>query len=229
MRLTLYSHPLASYCHKVLIALYETGSDFETVTVDFGDPAQHAQLHGLWPLGKLPVLHDTARNLILPEATIIIDYLDRVCPGPQRLLPAEPDACLQARLWDRFFDLYVQGPMQKIVFDSFRAEDQKDHLGVEEAKEQLRQAYVIIEQHMTGRLWAAGDDFSLAECSAATALFFARILQPFQPGQTALDDYFERLLLRPSFCRVLIEAQTWFESFPFHDRMDARFKSPVPN
>ncbi|WP_095882885.1 glutathione S-transferase family protein [Alloyangia mangrovi] len=228
MRLTLYSHPLASYCHKILIALYEAGTVFETVTVDLGDPAQHARLLGLWPVGKLPVLQDTERNVTLPEATIIIDYLDRVFPGPQPMLPADPDTCLQARLWDRFFDLYVQGPMQKIVFDSFRPEDQKDHLGVAEAGEQLRQAYAMIERHMTGRVWAAGEHFSLAECSAAPALFFARILQPFDPAQTALDAYFERLLLRPSFSRVLIEAQPWFESFPFRDRMDARFQPSVP-
>ncbi|MBE9636941.1 glutathione S-transferase family protein [Salipiger mangrovisoli] len=223
MTLTLYSHPLASYCHKVLIALYEAGTEFEAVTVDLADPADHARLLELWPVGKLPVLRDAERDVTLAEATIIIDYLDRFHPGAAPMLPDDPDATLQARLWDRVFDLYVQGPMQKIVFDSFRPDAQKDRMGVAAARAELRQSYRLIDRHMASRTWAAGEAFGLADCAAAPALFFAGILEPFGAEAANLSAYFERLLARPSFRQVLVEARPWFDSFPFRHRMDPRF------
>lgn len=223
MTLSLYSHPLASFCHKVLIALYEAGTEFESLLVDLNDPGEHARFLDLWPVGKMPVLHDDNPNETIPEASIIIEYLDQTYPGSRPMLPADPATCLQARLWDRFFDLYVQEPMQKIVFDSFRPADQKDKIGVDAAEQRLMQAYEMVENHMKDRTWAVGDDFSIAECSAAPALFFAGIVVPFKFDQAALRGYFERLVERPSFRRVLVEAQPYFENFPFHDRIPEHF------
>ncbi|WP_425098370.1 glutathione S-transferase family protein [Tropicibacter sp. S64] len=225
MSLTLYSHPLASYCHKVLIALYEAGTDFDPVLVDLADPGDHARFLDLWPVGKMPVLRDDARDAVIPEATIIVEYLDLHYPGPQPMLPADPDLCLEARLWDRFFDLHVQDPMQRIVFDRFRPEDQKDRIGVAEAEQRLQVAYGMLETRLSGRRWCVGDTFGLADCAAAPALFFAGMIVPFGEDRTALADYFERLLARPSFRRVLAEAQPYFEYFPFYDRMPERFRT----
>ena len=223
MTLKLYSHPLASFCHKVLIALYEAETAFEPLMVDLSDPGDHAQFLDLWPVGKMPVLRDEHRNETIPEASIIIEYLDQNYPGRRTILPADPAICLRARLWDRFFDLYVQEPMQKIVFDSFRPEDQKDKVGVESAEQRLMQAYEMVEHRMKDRTWVAGDEFSIAECSAAPALFFAGIIVPFKFNQSALRGYFERLVERPSFRRVLVEAQPYFKNFPFHDRIPEQF------
>ncbi|WP_315899559.1 glutathione S-transferase family protein [Roseovarius atlanticus] len=223
MTLKLYSHPLASFCHKVLIAFYEAETPFEPLMVDLGDPGDHARFLDLWPVGKMPVLRDEGRNETIPEASIIIEYLDQNYPGVQTMLPADPATCLRARLWDRFFDLYVQEPMQKIVFDSFRPEDRKDKTGVEAAEQRLMQAYEMVENHMKDRTWAAGDDFSIAECSAAPALFFAGIIVPFKSDQSALRGYFERLVDRPSFRRVLVEARPYFDNFPFRDRIPQQF------
>lgn len=223
MTLTLYSHPLASFCHKVLIALYEAGTQFDPILVDLSDPGDHARFLDMWPVGKMPVLRDDARNETIPEASIIIEYLDHHYPGSQAMLPTDPETCLRARLWDRFFDLYVQEPMQKIVFDSFRPDDEKDKTGVEAAEQRLMQAYDMVEEHMSDKTWAAGDSFSIAECSAAPALFFAGIIVPFKFNQSALRGYFERLVDRPSFRRVLVEAQPYFENFPFHDRVPEHF------
>ncbi len=223
MTLTLYSHPLASFCHKVLIALHEAGTGFDPLLVDLSDPGEHARFLDLWPVGKMPVLRDDDRNETIPEASIIIEYLDQNYPGNRPMLPADPANCLQARLWDRFFDLYVQEPMQKIVFDSFRPEGEKDKTGVVAAEQRLMQAYEMVENHMKDRTWAAGDDFSIAECSAAPALFFAGIIVPFKFDQAALRGYFERLVDRPSFRRVLVEAQPYFGNFPFHDRIPEHF------
>jgi glutathione S-transferase len=38
MRLTVYYHPLAWYCHKVLIALYEHGIDFRRRVIEEAEP-----------------------------------------------------------------------------------------------------------------------------------------------------------------------------------------------
>ncbi|MCA8878540.1 MAG: glutathione S-transferase family protein [Rhodobacteraceae bacterium] len=228
MALTLYGHPLASFCHKVLIALYEAGTPFESVTVDLGDPGDHGRFLDLWPVGKMPVLRDAARDRVVPETPIIIEYLDRHYPGAAPLLPADPETRLDVRLWDRFFDLHVQDPMQRIVADRLRPEPRRDPEGVREQEARLRTAYGMIERQTAHGDWAVGAAFSMADCAAAPALFYAGILVPFPEDHPHLAAYFERLLARPSFRRVLAEARPWFDYFPFNDRMPDRFRTIEP-
>ena len=227
MSLVLYLHPLASFCHKVLIALYENETPFEPQVIDLGDEASSADLVESWPVGKIPVLRDTARDRAIPETTIIIEYLQTHYPGPVRLIPADHDSALDARLWDRFFDLYVSAPMQKIVLDRLRPEYQKDPAGVSEAFATLKTAYAMIERHMQDKTWANGQDFSIADCAALPALFFAETLQPFSQSHANLSAYFERLLARPSIARVLEEARPYFQYYPYWQKLDARFYTPA--
>jgi glutathione S-transferase len=224
MTLTLYLHPLASYCHKVLIGLYENAVPFTPVTVDLADPASAAELLDRWPVGKIPVLHDAARGQTVPETTIILDYLQAHFPGPARLIPDDPDAAIAARLWDRFFDLYVSTPMQKLVFDSFRPEGGHDTIGVDDAKGLLSTAYGMIEKHLDAKSWLAGEAFTIAECSAAPALFFAETLVPFTGAYPKVATYFDRLMARPSVARVYDEAKPYLHFYPFHERIAARFR-----
>ena len=223
MSLTLYQHPLASFCHKVLIALYENGHAFDTVLVDLADPDSTSKLLALWPVGKMPVLHDGAADRVIPETSIIIEYLDYVHPGPVRLIPDDFDAALEARLWDRFFDLYVSQPLQTIVLDRIRQDGANDPASVANARAGLDMAYAMIEARMDGREFIAGDGFSIADCSATPALFYAGIVHPFGAGQTALEGYFDRLINRPAAQRVLDEARPWFHMFPFRDQIPDRF------
>jgi glutathione S-transferase len=223
MALTLYIHPLASFCHKVLIALYENAVPFRAVTIDLGDPGSAAELLAHWPVGKIPVLHDGDRDQVVAETTIIIEYLQQHHAGSLPMLPDDPDALLDARLWDRFFDLYVSQPMQKIVTDRIRPEGGNDPFGVAEARRTLDTAYAMIEQRMAGRRWACGEAFSIADCAAAPGLFFAAIVHPFAVDQENVAAYLERLLARPSMQRVLAEARPWFAMFPYRDAMPARF------
>lgn len=223
MNLTLYTHPLASFCHKVLIALYENGTEFRPVTVDLGDPISAGALLEKWPVGKIPVLQDAARERTVPETSIIIEYVQRHYPGPVLLLPADEESRLDARLWDRFFDLYVSVPMQKIVTDRLRPAGGNDPAGVADARRSLDTAYAMIEAQLKGRTWATGEVFTIADCAAAPALFFASIVHPFDSGQPNLAGYFERLLERPSFRRVLAEARPYFSMFPYREAMPERF------
>lgn len=223
MPLTLYSHPLASFCHKVLIALYENGHEFEKVLVDLADPDSASDLLSLWPVGKMPVLHDASADRVVPETSIIIEYLDGRYPGPVRLIPEDFDAALDARLFDRFFDLYVSQPMQTIVIDRIKPDAAKDAAAVANARAALDMAYAMIEARMGSREFIAGDRFSIADCSATPALFYAGIVHPFGPSQNALKGYFYRLIYREAAQRVLDEARPYFHMFPYRDQIPERF------
>jgi len=224
MSLTLYYHPLASFCHKVLIALYENDTPFTPRIIDLSKDADGAELRSIWPIRKFPVIRDHDRKQDVPESSIIIEYLDRHFPGPTRLVPQAPDEALDARLWDRIFDLYVQLPMQKIVGDRLRAKDKADEAGVADARATLKTAYGMIERRMASRTWAAGNAFSMADCSAAPALFYAGAVEPFLTGFANLAAYFDRLVGRPSFKRVIEQARPFFPMFPFADAIPARFR-----
>jgi glutathione S-transferase len=214
MSLTLHFHPLASYCWKALIALYENDTPFTPHKVDLGNPAERAALLKLWPIGKFPVLGDAARGKTVPESSIIIEYLDRHYPGPTRFIPADPELALQTRLRDRFYDLYVHLPMQKIMVDRLWPADKRDPRGIEEAKAQLRTSYAMIEQQMSAGIWAMGEAFSLADCAAAPSLFYGNMAAPFGEDQKNLRAYFERLKARPSIARVMKEAEPYFNMVP---------------
>lgn len=221
--LTLYLHPLASFCHKVLIGLYENGTPFEPHIVDFSDPGSAAAHLERWPVGKIPVLYDGATGRVVPETSVIIEYLTRHYPGPVRLLPDDPDALLNVRLWDRFYDLYVSVPMQKIVTDRLRPEGFNDPHGVAEAHATLDTAYAMIDAELADKTWAAGEAFTLADCAALPALFFSSIVHPFGEDRPHLAAYFERLIARPSVRRVIAEARPYFQFFPYREAMPARF------
>lgn len=223
MSLILYIHPLASFCHKVLIALYENGTPFQAETVDLTDKGSALAHVERWPVGKIPVLFDAATRRVIPETSIIIEYLQETYPGPVALLPSGKTERLETRLWDRFFDLYVNTPMAKIVTDRIRPAGTSDAHGVAEARSTLTTAYQMIEGQMAAHDWAIGNDFTLADCAAAPALFYASIVHPFGDTHPRLSSYRDRLLARPSIRRVIDEARPYFAMFPYRDAMPARY------
>lgn len=214
MPLKLYMHPFASFCQKVLVALYENGTPFEPHLVDLADETSRTAFLKVWPIGRFPVLRDEEKDRTLPESTIIIEYLAHNYPGPIDLVPRDPELALEARLWDRFYDLYVEEPMQKIVTDKLRPAGKNDAHGVEHAKNVLQTAYGIIDQAMATRAWATGARFGMADCGAAPALFYASLVQPFDKTHSNVAAYARRLKERPSFARVVQEAEPYFKYFP---------------
>ena len=214
MSLTLHFHPLASFCWKALIALYENDTPFTPNSVDLSNPAERGALLKLSPIGKFPVLQDDARGEIVPESSIIIEHLDRHYPGRTKFIPEQAGLAWQTRLRDRFYDLYVHLPMQKIMGDRLRPADARDPHGVEEARAQLRKSYSMIEQQMAAGGWAMGEAFSLADCAAAPPLFYGNMVVPFGDEHRHLRAYFARLKSRPSFARVMKEAEPYFKMVP---------------
>jgi glutathione S-transferase len=214
MPLKLYFHPLASFCQKVLIALYENDTPFEPHVVDLSDPASNAAFKKIWPIGKFPVLRDEEKDRLVPESTIIIEYLAQHYPGRTQLVPTDADLARQARMCDRFYDLHVHVPMQKIITDRLRPAGKNDPHGVEEAKALLRTACDMLDEDMRTKTWAMGDAFGMADCAAAPALFYANMAMPFGDTHKNVARYLGRLTERPSYARALKEAQPYLGLVP---------------
>lgn len=210
MSLTLYSHPLSSYCWKALAALYENDTPFTYRSLE--DPEAGKELAALWPLMRFPVLVDGGQTVI--ETSVIIEHLDVFHPGTTRFIPADPRQALEVRRMDRIFDNYIQTPQQKIVFDILRPEAERDARGVAEARQMLEKTYAWLDGVMAGREWAAGGGFTLADCSAAPALFYADWTHAIPEAFAHLRAYRRRLLARPSVARAVDEGRPYRHMFP---------------
>lgn len=213
MALQLYLHPLSSYCHKVLIAFYENDIPFVPCIVDSAE--QHSALRALWPVGKFPVLHDTGRGHVVPESSIIIEYLARHHPGAVELVPRDPDRAWQVRLRDRFCDTYLHGPVQKLSGDRLRPAERRDPAGVDEARGMFRVALDMLDADIAGKTWLMGDAFTMADCAAAPALHYgAFFFGAFGATHPNAWGYLQRLEARPSYARALREAAPYRHLLP---------------
>ncbi|MCW3848361.1 glutathione S-transferase family protein [Sphingomonas sp. LB-2] len=211
MTLTLYSHPFSSYCQKVLTALWERELPFTYRNVE--EPGVGEELAKLWPIGKFPVLVDDGRTVA--ETSIIIEYLDLHHGEARRMVPADPEAALEVRFMDRFFDLHVMNAMSGPVFEALRAEkaDRKGE-AMEKARAALDTAYAWLEERLSGRSWAAGEDFSMADCAAGPSLFYADWVHPIGEQFPTVRAYRAKLLVRPSFARAVEEGRKYRHYFP---------------
>ena len=212
MPLALYGHPFSSYTQKVLIALYENAIPFEFRCLGPDTPQHAAEWLRRWPLGKFPLLVDGERSVV--ETSIIIEYLQLAHPGPIRLLPADSMAALDIRFLDRFFDLHVMQWVQHAVNGALTGDPVKREEGLALVAKKLDLAYAWLERQLARRTWAAGEAFTLADCAAAPALFYADWTQRIPETCPVLRAYRARLLARPSFARAVNEAREFRPLFP---------------
>lgn len=211
MALEFFGHPFSSYTQKALIALYENEIAFDYRVIG-PDPEINDRFGKLWPIRKFPILVDDGRTIL--EASIIIEHLAVRHPGPVRLIPDDPDEATEARMMDRFFDNYIQTPQQKHVFDILRPEADRDPHGVQEARTMLLTAYAWLDEVMAYRKWASGGSFSIADCAAAPALFYADWTVEIPAQYANLHAYRRRLLARPSVDRCVEEGRPFRAYFP---------------
>ncbi|WP_018700101.1 glutathione S-transferase family protein [Amorphus coralli] len=212
MSLALYGHPFSSYTQKVLIALYETDTPFDFHCLEPDQTENMAEWLRRWPLQRFPLLVDDGRTVV--ESSIIIEHLQLAHPGPVRLLPEDPAAALDVRFMDRFFDYHVMDAMQVAVDAALnRAPVSKDR-GLEIAAEKLERAYGWLEGALAGRTWAAGEDFTMADCAAAPSLFYADWTHPIPETCPTLRAYRARLLARPSMVRCVDGGRPFRHYFP---------------
>ena len=215
MALTLYFHPLSSFCQKALIALYENGTPFTPHKVDLMDEKESAAFKRLWPVGKFPVLRDEKNGQTIPESTSIIEYLARHYPGSVQLVPKDADQALTVRAQDRFYDLNVHLLTQKVITDRLRPAGQNDTFGCGHARALLQTALGIIDKDMARKTWAAGEAFTMADCAAAPSLFYYNmVLTPLAGSFDNVAAYLDRLVKRPSYARALKEAEPFLKYVP---------------
>jgi glutathione S-transferase len=215
MPFTLFLHPLSSYCHKALIALYETATPFTPHIVDLGEARSREAFKAIWPIGKFPVLRDDESGRIVPESTGIIEWLAVHRPGPVALIPQSAAEALEVRRLDRFFDLHVHTPTQRIIGERLRPAGAKDPYGLAQAQAALEVALALAEKELAGRPWAAGGAFRKGACAAAPPLFFIdMVVAPLAPAHPVLAAYLGRMKQRPSYARVLAEAGPYLHLVP---------------
>lgn len=208
--LQLFSHPFSSYCQKVLIALWENEVPFTYRNLE--EPEATAERASLWPLGRFPVLLDGSQTVV--ESSIIIEHLDLHHSGPIRLIPEDRRAALEVRFMDRFFDNYVMDAMSKPVFEALKREAGRKELAMAEARQALDTAYSWLEDRLKDGVWAAGENFSMADCAAAPSLFYADWVHEISPRFGRLREYRAQLLARPSFARAVEEGRPYRSYFP---------------
>ena len=210
MTLQLFGHPFSSYTWKVLIPLYADGTEFEFRQVP-ENQENYAELKQIWPFGKFPLLLDDGEPVI--ETTPIIEHLQAHHRGPNEWIP-DGELGRRVRFLDRFFDLYVQGNMQPAVNHALRPEGCGDAYGAELGRKNLQIAYDWLEANLPESEWAAGDSFTLADCAAAPALFYADWVEEIGEERPKLKAYRARLLGHPQVSRVVEEARPYRPYFP---------------
>lgn len=208
--LTLWGHPISSFTWKVLTALNENETPFDSVTVDQNT---YADFISKWPMGKFPILLDGDRNKMVTETSVIIEYLDAYYPGRTRFIPEATHDALEVRRWDRVFD-HLNTTMSKIVVDNIRPDGQRDPYGVEEAKRIIGGIYTVIEAQLAARDFIVGESFTMADCAAAPALWYASRNAPLNGGFPKVAAYLERLKQRPSFARAVKASEPLFHMYP---------------
>ena len=208
--LALYGHPFSSYTWKVLIPLYADGTEFEFRQVPENQET-YTELKRIWPFGKFPVLIDG--DQVIPEASCVIEHLQAHHPTRNVWIP-DGELGRRVRLLDRFFDLHVQGNMQPAVNHALRPEGMGDAYGAEQGRRNLHLAYDWLEANLPADGWAAGDTFTLADCAAAPALFYADWVEEIGDSRPKVKAYRGRLLAHPEVARVVDEARPYRPYFP---------------
>ncbi len=208
----LYGHPFSSYTWKAAIALDEKGLTYDFHKLGPDEPEHGAELAVLWPLAKFPVLNDGGKAIA--ESSIIIEHCDLHHPGP-RLIPVDLEQALTVRFMDRVFDNHVMTNMQAIVNEHLAFVTSAPDAGrIERAKAALDAIYAWLDEHLPGAAWACGGDFTLADCAAAPALFYAHWVHPIGEAHPRLRAYRARLLARPSVARAVDGARPYRHFWP---------------
>lgn len=206
-----YHHPVSTFSLKAHAALLEKEVEFTPVLVKLGDPQAQDEYRKIYPLGKVPVLEQADGHLI-PESTIIIEYLDDRYQSGTRLIPEDRELARQVRLHDRLFDLYLNEPRVSLMFEHMKPAGQRDEKRIATWTRRIMVTYDLLESAIADAEWVVGDSFSMADLSAAAGLVYAAKMTPFE-GYTGIEAYWSRLVERPSIAKVLEEVWPALDHF----------------
>ncbi len=205
----LYYHPISSYAQKALMALYEKNISFTPELVNLMDEADRKKYRELYPLGKVPLL-TLDDGYMIPESTIIIEYLETHYDNEPRLIPEDPDGARQVRFKDRMIDLYLNESVNALIFQSWKPEEKQDQELIKKSHFRINVMYKFLNEVIDEEGWIHGKDFTLADCAAAPVLFYAKKFSPFDE-HSKIKAYAERLHARDSYQRILKDAGPYLE------------------
>lgn len=201
----LYFSPTSTYSQKVLLGLYEKSVPFNPQPVDLADEQAHERYRAFYPLGKVPLLvRDDGR--MVPESSIILEYIDYRFPRGPQLIPADHELALQTRMLDRMCDQYLNDPVVSLILESWKPAGQRDQALIDRATRKIGVMYRYLGDHLAGRSYLAGEQFTLADCAAIPPLYYARAFADFVSIDN-LQRYWERVSQRPAFQRLLQETK----------------------
>ena len=199
----LYYNPLSTYSQKVMIAFNEKGIAYEPQLVDMMSAESRAAFEKVYPLGKVPFLKPS-EDWQVPESTSIIEYLEDKFPNTPRLIPPSGgDAARQVRFMDRMADLYLNDPVGELLFQKlgFRTQDNDK---AARARKHITFSFEHYDKRLAKQPWLCGEAFTMADCAAIPALYYAQTVMPFDAYPNIVA-YWQRALKRPSVVKVKAE------------------------
>jgi glutathione S-transferase len=206
----LYFAYLSTYSQKALIGLYEKGVDFTPHMVDLSNEEAKAKFREMYPLGKVPLLvRDDGR--MIPESTIILEYIDTAFDQEPVLIPRDPELGRRVRFMDRMCDLYLNDPVVSLIFESWKPEAEQNQELIQKSSEKIGIMYRFMDDQLGQSEFLAGEQFSMADCAAMPVLFYANSFAPFG-GFDNINRYWEQVSQRPAFQRLKQEAEPYIKA-----------------
>ena len=162
--ITLCGFAVSNYYNKVKLALLEKDIPFNESLVMTGSKDDAVLCDT--PLGKVPFLRTPQGALC--ESQVIVDYLEAAYPA-KPLLPADPFAAAKVRELCTFIDLHLELVARELYGQAFFggqvSEETKARVG-----KQLARQIGGFKRLAKFAPYVAGEQFSLADCSAYVSL-----------------------------------------------------------
>jgi glutathione S-transferase len=184
--------------------LQELGVDFEPVRVNLlRGEQQRPEFLKINPAGKIPVLVDG--DLVLTESVAIVLYLAQKY-SDKGLVPAGLAERAQVNRWLLFAATELEQPLWRISrHTALYPEEQRLPGDVAIASREFKQMAAVLERHMQGREFVAGDCVTVADFVTAYTLDWGNEdkLLGDCPGLVA---YMKRMYARPAAPPRIAEA-----------------------
>jgi len=200
----LFYHPLSRYSQKVLVALYEKQANFFPRIIELSDPLSRREFCDFYPPGKLPLLKSKNGEL-LPESSIIIEFIDTKFSTGTQLLPIDRRLALDTRLQDRLIDNDFSNVLFELEYQKLENNDQ-NHIMIKQLENDISQFLGYLDKKLANNHWLCSDGLTLADCALFPCLYCAQdYFKLFEYDN--LNRYWHQAQLRGSCIQVKEEIE----------------------
>ena len=202
--ITLCGTPFSNYYNKVKLALLEKGVPFDEQPVLPGSGEQAVLASS--PLAKVPYILVDGQSLC--ESQVIVDFIEAQFPNPP-LVPADVFAAAKVRELATFIDLHVELVARELYGSAFFGAPAMSDGSKARVHKQLAKNIAALKQLARFAPYAAGDSFTMADCSAWPSLPVVAMATKAVYGEDMLSNagidvksYTRLIAERPSAIRV---------------------------